>query len=161
MYPLAQVLSIKERRVDDAERNVAHKKELLRKEEEILKEKEAERDKAQQHHDDKLQQLRDTLDTGTTSDKVEGMKVYLKLCKEKVVTEQQKVEEQKQQVDLAQKNVEIAEKELVKRRMEVDKLKEHRVEWKKEYQAELDFQEQKEQDEIGELIFTLRKRRGY
>ncbi|MBT13078.1 MAG: type III secretion T3S chaperone [Oceanospirillaceae bacterium] len=161
LYPLAKVLEIKKRRVDEAERNVAQKKELLRKEEELLKEKEAERDKAKQHHDDKLQQLRDELDEGTTTDKVEQMKVYLKICKERVVTEEQKVKEQQEQVDLAQKNVEIAEQELRKRRMEVDKLKEHRVEWIKEYKAELAFEEQKEQDEMGELMFMLRKRRGF
>ncbi len=161
LYPLAQVLEIKNNRVAEAERNVKRKEELLQKELDILEEKKRERDKVRQHKDDKLQQLRDELDGGTTSDKVEQMKQYLEICKEKVLVEDKKVAEQEEQVELAEKNVQVAKSELKQRRLEVDKLEEHREGWLKEYIKELEFEEAKELDELGELMFNLRKRRGY
>jgi flagellar biosynthesis chaperone FliJ len=160
-YPLAKVIDIKKRRVTEAEKNVAAKEEALRKELKILADKEAERDRVKQHRDDKLAQLRHEMDTGTTTDKIQQAKVYLKICQEKVIVEEKKVAEQKEQVELAKRNVEIAKKELQQRRLEVDKLLTHRKDWMKEMQKELDIEEGRQQDEIGELTFTLRKRRGY
>ena len=160
-YPLAKVIDIKKRRVEEAEKNLRLKEEALAKEEKILKEKEAQRDKVKQHADDKLAQLRHELDTGTTTDKIMQAKVYLKLCQEKVIVEEKKVAEQKEQVELAKKNVEIAKKELHQRRQDVDKLVTHRKDWLKERQKELEIEEGREQDELGSLIFNIRRLRGY
>lgn len=160
-YPLAAVIDIKKKRVTEAEKNVRVKEEAHQKELQVLAEKEAQRDKAKKHSDDKLAQLRHELDTGTTTDKIQQAKVYLKLCKEKVVVEEKKVAEQKEQVELAKRNVEIAKKELQQRRTEVDKLVSHRKDWLKERMAELEIEEEREQDELGSLMFNLRKRKGY
>jgi flagellar biosynthesis chaperone FliJ len=160
-YPLEKVIDIKKRRVEEAEKNLKLKEEALRKEENILKEKEAQRDKVKQHAEDKLAQLRHEMDAGTTTDKIMQAKVYLKLCQEKVIVEEKKVAEQKEQVELAKKNVEVAKKELQMRRQEVDKLVTHRKDWMKERMKELEVEEGREQDEIGSLIFNIRKLRGY
>ncbi|TXI35575.1 MAG: type III secretion T3S chaperone [Nitrosomonas sp.] len=160
-YPLASIIDIKKKRVEQAEKNLRQKEEALRKEEDILKEKEAQRDKVKQHAEDKLTQLRQELDKGTSTDKIMQAKVYLKLCQEKVVVEEKKVAEQKEQVELAKKNVEVAKKELEQRRQEVDKLLTHRKDWIKEKMKELEIEETREQDELGSLIFNARKRRGY
>ncbi|MDP1835218.1 MAG: type III secretion T3S chaperone [Chlamydiales bacterium] len=160
-YPLAKIIDIKRKRVDEAERNVKAKEEALQKELKVLAEKEAERDRVKQHRDDKLAQLRHEMDTGTTTDKIQQAKVYLKLCQEKVIVEEKKVAEQQEQVELAKRNVEVAKKELAQRRQDVDKLLTHRADWMKERRKEIEIEEGREQDEIGSLVFNLRKRRGY
>src|ERR1700722_13296440 len=112
VYPLAQVLDVKRKRVEDAERFVQEKEKALAKEKEILAQKEADRDKVQRHHDAKLKQMRDEMDQGTTSPKIQQMKVYLKVVKERLAVEEKKVKDQKQQVETAEKNLEAAKEVL-------------------------------------------------
>ena len=75
--------------------------------------------------------------------------------------EEKKVTEQEQHVEIAKKNVESAKNELNQRRLEVDKLLTHRTDWMKERQKEREAEEGRQQDEIGSLVHSLRKRRGY
>ena len=53
-----------------------------------MTEREAERNKVKEHKNNKLQQLRETMDQGTTSPKIQQMKVYLKLVDEKLKVEE-------------------------------------------------------------------------
>lgn len=161
VYPLAEVISVKKRRVQEAEKVLKQKKEALEKEQKILEEKKAERDKVVQHHTDKLVQLRAELDHGTTSDKVQQMKAYLKVVQIKVQEEEKKVKDQEQQVEIAQRNVEQAKQDLDRKQLEVDKLNNHKADWTKEMRKELEIIEGREQDEIGSIIYSTRKRRGY
>lgn len=158
IYPLLEVVQIKIRRVEAQEKVVKEKKLKLEQEIEKLRAREAERDKVLKHHNDKLDQLRHELDTGTTVDKIKMMKVYLKEVKEKLKVEEKKVKEQKEQVELAQKDLEVAEKELKKRRQDVDKLKIHRTDWEKEAKVEIELKEIAEQDEMGNVIFLKKMR---
>lgn len=153
VYPLLQVLDIKRRRVEDAEKVLKEKKALLEKEEQKLKHCEAERDKVLKHKQDKLQQLRDELDGGTTSPKIQQMKVYLKVVDEKLEAEQKKVNNQKEQVKIAQKNVDDAQADLNRKKLEVDKLVEHRKDWEKEAKKEAEIIEGREQDDLGSTMF--------
>jgi len=155
VYPLKQVLEIKERRVEDAERVVREKRAALEKEQQILAQKEAERDKVKKHYDDKLAQLRQELDqSSTSSPKIQQMKAYLKIAKERVAVEEKKVKEQKNQVEIAEKNLEIAKNDLKLKRQEVDKLVFHRATWTREMRKEQEIIEGREQDELGSIIFT-------
>jgi len=157
-YPLEEILSLKRKRVDEA-LDELHRKELaLQHEKEILAQKEAERDKVLNHRNAKLQQLRDTLDHETSSTKVQQMKAYLKIVKEKLVVEEKKVADQNEQVEIAKTNVEIAKEELRKRRKEVDKLEKHREEWLKKAKKELAVEEEKEMDEMGSIMFLSQMR---
>lgn len=160
VYPLAEVMRIKEKRVEDAERNLQEKKNILLKEQETLKEREKERDKVKEHLNDKLLQFRRELDRGTTSPKIRQMKDYMNLVKENLATEEKKVEQQRQVVKKAEENVEIAKQELKERTKEVDKLVEHRSEWVKAIRKEIEFEEAKEQDEIGNITYTLHQRKS-
>lgn len=159
-YPLAEVVIVKKRRVEAAEKVLKEKLELLRKEQEILEQRKAERDKVVRHHDDKLNQLREELDTTTTSPKVQQMKAYLKIVKEKVAVENKKVADQEAQVTLAEKNVEIAREELKRKQLEVDKLEAHRKDWEKEMAKELQVIAGREQDELGSVVFNMRQRQA-
>lgn len=161
-YPLKQVIEVKQKRVEDQEKVVKIKRQALENEQEKLKQREAERDKAKQHHIDKLTQLRNELDHGTTSDKIQQMKAYLKVTQERVKVEEKKVKEQKDQVDLAEKALQIAVEDLRIKRQDVDKLMTHKKDWEKEMRREMDIAEGREQDELGNTIYAsnqIKKRR--
>lgn len=152
VYPLKEVLEVKQRRVEEAEKVVKEKQIALEQEQKKLKECEAARDKVKGHKQDKLQQLRDTLDQGSTSPKIQQMKVYLKLVDEKLKVEEKKVKEQQERVDVAEKNLQQAKKDLHVKRQEVEKLTIHRKDWEKEKRRELELIEGREQDELGATI---------
>ena len=147
-YPLIQVLEVKNRRVEEQEKIVAAKQQALELEQKKLKEREEARDKVKQHYADKLTQLRHELDHGTTSDKIKQMKVYLKVVQEKLVIEEKKVKDQEEQVEVAKKDLEAAREELRRRRIDVDKLKTHRLDWEKEMRKELQILAGREEDEL-------------
>lgn len=153
VYPLKQVLEIKHRRVDAAEKVVKEKKELLVKEQEKLKQREEERDKVLTHQQDKLKQLRAEMDHATTSPKIQQMKVYLAVVAEKLAIEEKKVKDQKEQVKIAEKNVEDAKAELARKRLEVDKLVAHKKDWEQEARKEMEIMEGREQDDLGGTMF--------
>lgn len=157
-YPLEELVYIKQKKLDEAEKVLKEKKEILDKEEKKFKELEKERDKVKEHREDKLQQLRNELDTGTTSDKVQQMKSYLKVVEEQLRQKQVKVQEQQKVVDAAKKAVEIARQDLLKKQQDVEKLKTHRKEWEKEIAAEQERKEALESDEIGAVLHQSRKR---
>lgn len=158
IYPLAEVLQVKRKRVEVAEKILQEKQELLAKEEKILQERKAARDKVKQHQNDKLQQLRNELDHESHTDKIQQMKAYLKIVKEKLEQEEKKVAEQQKQVDIAQKNVDAARLELQKKRLEVDKLETHQKDWLKEWQKEEEILLGREQDELGSVIYNIKSR---
>ncbi len=159
-YPLDQVMDIKEKRVEEAEKVVEQKKKELEKEKEKLKKCEEERDKVVQHKQDKMNQMREELDKGTTSDKITMMKNYIKTVDEKILVEEKKVEQQQEQVNVAIRNVEIAEEDLRMRRQEVDKLKTHKEDWIKQMKREMELEEEKEMDEIGQVLYALNQRKN-
>lgn len=158
VYPLTDVIQVKKRRVEVAEAVLREKQEILAKEEKILQERKAARDKVKQHQIDKLAQMRNEMDHTTTTDKIEQMRAYLKVVKEKLAQEEKKVAEQQQQVDLAQKNVDAARLELQKKRLEVDKLETHREDWLKEWAKEQEILLGREQDELGSIIYNIKSR---
>jgi hypothetical protein len=152
-YPLEEVLEIKTRRVETAQRVVKEKEGLLQIEQKKLEEREAERNKVKDHHKAKIDQLRHELDEGTYSDRIQRSKVYIKVVQERLVIEEKKVKEQQQQVELAQKNLEIAKNALKDRQREEDKLITHRKEWTKETMKEFEVIETRLEDELGSTMF--------
>lgn len=158
LYPLADVLQVKKRRVEAAEKVLKEKQEILAKEEKILQERKEARDKVKQHEADKMAQMRHEMDHATTTDKIERCRAYLKVVKEKLAQEEKKVLDQQQQVDIAQKNVDEARAELQRKRLEVDKLETHREDWLKEWRKEQEIILGREQDELGSVIFNIRSR---
>jgi flagellar biosynthesis chaperone FliJ len=161
VYPLEEVLQIKRRRVEEAEKMLAQKLEALDVEKKKLLACEEARDKVKNHLSDKMRQLRTILDEGTTSPKIEEMRVYIKVVQERLAGEEKKVVEQQKQVEIAEKNVEEARILLKKRRQEVDKLVIHRQDWWKEMNKELEIAEGREQDEMGSVSYMIHKRMGY
>lgn len=158
-YPLAQVIDIKKRRVDQAEKALREKERLLEEEKKKLKKAEEERDKVKEHRNAKLLQIRNYVDTeGMNPEKVLQMKSYLEIVKEKLLVEEEKVKKQKENVETAKKNVEEAQKFLKEKEQEVEKLETHRKEWTKEALKEVQMKEASELDEIGSIMFLKKLR---
>lgn len=157
-YPLQQVLEVKQRRVEDAEKVVKEKKDALEKEKEKLKQVEAERDKVLDLRKAKLKQMRQAMDEGTTSTEILQMKVFLNVVDDRLKVEEKKVKDQQGQVEVAEKNLEMAIEQLRIKRQEVDKLVTHREDWTKEMRKEQEVIEGREQDEMGNIIFSIKQR---
>ncbi len=157
-YPLEQLMVIKKNRYDQALKTLEEKKAILLQEEENLKRVEEERDQVLQHKNAKLQQLRQSLDEGTTTDKIQQMKNYLKVVDEKLVLKEKKVADQKKIVKFANDQVEMAKEDLFQKLKDVEKLEIHKKEWEKEIRHWTDKKEALEQDELGSTSDTLRKK---
>lgn len=155
-YPLREVLEVKKRRVERAEKVVQEKQKILQEEQQKLKACEEARDKVKQHYQDKLRQLRQEYDTGTNSTRIERCKIYIKIVQEKLQVEEKKVKQQKAQVEVAEKNLKLAQDELKQRRKEQEKIETHKKEWAKDTLREVRFLETKAEDELGSEMFLSR-----
>lgn len=153
-YPLLVVLQVKERRVDQALLLVKEKEEELEKVKKVQEELEKKRDEANKHRQDKLEQLRHHLDTGSTAPKIRQMKSYLDVVKGKLKEREKEVADHLPKVEEAKTQVKEAKKLLRKRRLEVDKLKTHQAEWEKEAARALRREEEKVEDELGSILYT-------
>jgi len=158
-YPLEQLVKIKQRRLDEAERVLNETKEALIKEEEKQKTLEKERDKTLKHRTDKLEQLRNELDRGTTTDKIEMMRDYLRVVEEQLSQEERRVQDQVKEVKKAQKRVEEARRDMIQKRCDVEKLLAHRKEWQKGIKRAIKYKEELETDELGTSMHNLKKRK--
>jgi flagellar biosynthesis chaperone FliJ len=155
-YPLEQLATIKQKKLEEAERVLQEKKKALEKEKEKLTSLEKERDKAKDHRLAKLTQLREKLDAGTATDKIQQMKHYMKVVDEQLKQREFKVKEQQKLTDAASALVDTARKEVVKKHQEVEKLRLHRLEWEKEMKTLLEYKEGVESDEIGSAMHSRR-----
>ena len=155
-YPLGEVLEVKIRRVEDAEKVVKEKQAALEVEKEKLVQREQERDKVKHHYEDKLAQLRYEFDHGTTSTKIDQAKVYIKVVQERLRVEEKKVKDQQAQVETAEKNLELAKNQLRQRQKEQDKIELHKKEWIKDTLKELSIIETRAEDEVGSTMFLSR-----
>ena len=156
-YPLEQLAMIKQRRLEEAERVLKEKKEQLEKEKEKQKELEEDRNTTFKHRAAKLKQLRDKLDAGTTSDKIEMMRDYIKVVDEELKQKEKKVQDQTKVVEEAVEAVEAARKDMVKKQHDVEKLKIHRKEWAKEMRVIEVYEEGVENDDLGTAMHTTKK----
>ena len=158
-YPLEQLITIKKKRYDLAVKTLEKRKEELQQEIRKLQEIEKERDKVLEHKQAKLTQLRQGLDEGISSDKIQQMKVYLKVVEEQLQEKEKKVAAQKKNVEKAEKQVEIARQDLFAKQKDLEKLEIHKKEWLREAAYWSDRKQAVEQDDLGSSTFSLRKRR--
>lgn len=150
-YPLEQLIQIKKKRCDDAELTLQKKKQNLAKEEKQLENVKRERDKVADHRDKKLEQMQRELDKGTTTDKVQQMEQYRRVVEEELKVKEEDVERQREKVQQAEKEVEAAKQELFFRQKELDKIGQHKKEWKKQ-EKYIELQEENRViDEIGSV----------
>jgi len=157
-YPLDQLVAIKQKRLEEAERVLAEKKSILAQEEQKLLNLEKKRDEVKEHYKAKLTQLREKLDAGTKgTEKIQQMKQYLKLVAEDLKVEERKVEAQIKVVATAQNQVDLARQDLFQKQKDVEKLKIHHKEWKREVHRAEEQKEAAFTDESGSAMHTVKK----
>jgi len=157
-YPLEQLMVIKKNRFDQAIKTLEAKKELLEKEYEKLFDLTQEQNEVQEHKTAKLAQLREALDQGTTTDKIQQMKAYLKVVDEKLAEKKKKVVDQQKAVDAAQKQVDLATDDLFQKKKDLEKLELHKKEWEKEMGYLVEQKEASEHDEQGAATHQIMQR---
>lgn len=157
-YPLEQLMTIKKNRFDQAVKLLEEKKLLLEKAYGVLSDATQERDEIKRHKTDKLTQLREALDAGTSTDKIQQMKVYLKTVEERLFEKEKKVTDAQKKVDQAQNQVDLATQELFQRKKDLEKLEMHKEDWEKEVRYWTERKDSAEQDEQGSATYTQRKR---
>jgi len=158
-YPLEQLAFIKKKKLQEAERELRDKKEALIDEQKKLTKVMKERDEVKRHKIDKLTKLREDLDSGESTKKIEEGRNYLQIVEDKLKIEEKKVEAQEKEVQKAEEAVEAARVEMLRRQQQVEKLKEHKSEWTDEMKKELEKEEAKEADETGSSRFLLNKKK--
>lgn len=149
---------IKKNRFDQAVKVLEEKKNLLEKAYEKLYDLNQEKEEVLKHKNAKLSQLRDSLDEGVSSDKIQHMKSYLKIVMEQLKEKEKKVAAQQAVVDAAQKQVDQATADLFQKKKDVEKLELHKGEWEKEVRYLTEQKEGVEHDEQGSSVYTTRKR---
>jgi flagellar biosynthesis chaperone FliJ len=158
-YPLDQLAQIKQRRLEEAEKVLREKRRILEEEQGKLASLEQKRDEVKDHYLAKLNQLREKLDAGTATDKIQQMKHYLKMVTENLKAEEVKVEAQQKVVKAAEHLVDVARQDLFKKQKDVEKLSLHHTEWKKEMDKIEAHQEEVASDEMGNATHSLKKRK--
>lgn len=157
-YPLEQLIPIKKNRFDQAVKVLEEKKAILDKEKNKLYDVTRQRDEVRIHKKAKLEQLRNALDEGMRTDKIQQMKAYLKVVDAKLAEKEKKVIEQQKAVDAAQKQVDLATEQVFQRKKDLEKLEMHKTEWQKEMKYIEGQKEALEQDEQGSATHALRKK---
>jgi hypothetical protein len=128
-YPLVEVIRIKKRRLEEAERVLHEKKMILDKELEKLAICEKEADEAKKIFDTYLAKLREAMDQGEPTTKIDQHKLHLKELKLRHQTAQKKVDAQKKVVKSAQEAVDLARADHQLKAKELEKLSIHKAEW--------------------------------
>ncbi len=157
-YPLEQVMLIKKNRFDQAVKTLEAKKEILEKAYEKLFDLTQVFDAAAKHKKTKLDQLRESLDAGTSTDKIQQMKTYLKVVDEDLKVKKKAVDTQQKAVDTAQAQVDLATDDLFQKKKDLEKLEIHKKEWEKEARHLLERKEEAEHDEQGSAGYHRLKR---
>lgn len=157
-YPLEQLMLIKERRLEEAEKKLKEKKLILEKEQQKLKKLEEDCQVTHDHLNDKVSQLDEEMNEGTHSDKIDVASKYIKVVQEQFNQKKKKVLDQDKVVKTAANNVELARQEMVKKQQDVEKLSIHKAEWKKEVMKIIEHKESLDSDEIGSAKHISLKR---
>lgn len=157
-YPLEQLILIKERRLEEAEKKLKEKKLILEKEQTKLKKLEEDCQTTQDHMQDKIKQLDEEMDQGIHSNKIDIANKYIKVVSDQLTQKKKKVLDQDKVVKTAAHNVELARQEMLKKQQDVEKLNIHKADWKKGAMKELEHQEALEGDEIGSAKHISLKR---
>lgn len=157
-YPLIEVIRIKKRRLDEAERVLRQKKEMLEQEKQKLSLAQKEFDAAKSLFDNYLQKLRDAMDLGEPARKIDQHKLHLKDLKDRFLIAEKKLLIQKKAVEAAEKAVEVARVDYQQKEKELEKLHIHKSEWSEALKLEEKRLEDIKMDEISTSGFARKKK---
>jgi chromosome segregation ATPase len=158
-YPLQQLLIIKNKRFEQALKTLEEKTAILHKEEEVLRKKEQERDEVLEHKKAKLQQIRKALDEGIAPAKIQQMKVYMDVVKEKLKEKEKLVLQQKDKVQIAKKQCDEARANMFQKKKDLEKLQIHKKAWEKEVHNWTIKEEANIEDEMSSMRHAIKKQK--
>lgn len=158
-YPLHQIDIIKKKRLDQAERALREKREEERVVQEKYDRAKQDRQKALEARDNKLNLLREKMDEGAPSAKIETIRVYLKIVDETFQQKHQIYETFADKLRGAQEATEAARQEVIQRQKDQEKMQEHRKQWDKEMRAFDEQEEAKLTDDMGTVRFIKDKQK--
>ena len=148
-YPLNQVAAIKKKRYDQAVSELKARKKALENEIKKLEELKQFRQKEQENVDQRLNNLREAMDEGSTSEKIKSKKASLEVGQEKLVGAKKQVDDQSEVRNKAEDDVKKATENLTRCQKDVEKLKIHEEEWTKEEKLAMKKKVADVQEEIG------------
>lgn len=158
-YRLQPVLDKRQKIKEDAEKALGVAQKALdaekKKEEECAQAVE----KAKQDKEDyKIEMNRKILNDNLEVSKITMLKNYMKSLDYAIVKAQEKLEEQKARVQQAEKVVEQKRAQLIEATTEFQAIEKHKEKWIEGVKKEEEETEQKEQEEIGNVLYLARKR---
>ncbi|MCY3974100.1 MAG: type III secretion T3S chaperone [Simkaniaceae bacterium] len=156
-YPLAQLVRIKQRRLEEAEKELRRRRTVLDEETDKYRRLEESKNETLRHKEEKLDKLRTELDEGTTSDKIDRAHKYIDVVDEELEAKEKKVSDQHKAVETARGRVEEARRDVIGKERDMEKLRMHRREWEKEMKALQEYEAGIETDEIGNVMHNVRR----
>lgn len=159
-YRLQPVLNKREKAKQEAERVLGEAQKALA----LEKEKEAECERAielaiQKKEDFKAEMNQKMMEGTLDVEKIKMHKNYLKSLDFEIEQARQRLEEQKVVVQQAEQVVEEKRMVLIDATKEFQAIEKHKENWIKQLKKEMEEAEQKEQEEIGNVLYVQRKQR--
>jgi len=155
-YPLEKIVEIRKSKLDKAERALKERKDALVVEEEKLQAVKGARDKVKELHTAKLLQLRQELDQGTTTVKIQRFKTFISIVDHDLKEADKKVAAQRVLVKDAEKRVEEARADYVLKQRGLEKFSIHKKIWEEEQDVILMQEEELRNDEAGTVSHARR-----
>ncbi len=158
-YPLEEIITIKGKRLEEAEKMLKHQKEILDEENKKLKECKKKLEDVKKRKIEKVKKHLDLLEKGTTSKEIAIHERYLKqVISEELQVEMKKVNNQEKIVKQSEENVVKARKEYLQKNQDVEKLNLHRKEWDREIEKQEILDESNEGEELNINIHSRKRR---
>lgn len=158
LQPLLQV-KLKHKRATEIALSKAFQ--ALKKEEEKLKVLEKEKQEIIQKREESRREMSEKVARGESVVYDSNIHLnYLKKLKEDEEKKDQEIEDQKEAIKRAEEALAQAKRDYIDACKEVKIMEKHKELWRKKIKKELEFQEQKEMNELGNVIHQLRKMRG-
>ena len=157
-YPLIELAEIKKKRLQEAEKLLKSAREERDTQEKKCEALRLEYEKIESHKVDKITQLREILDTGTTTDKIDAMKLYLKSVEVKLLEKNKAYSAQKKVLETAEKKYQDAKEYVFTCHKAVEKFSIHKSDWMKELRKIEAVEAAKTLDELGSIIYTAKGR---
>ncbi len=160
-YRLQPLLQIKLRNKRAAEIELAKAIKALKDEEEKLKKLEEEKQEILRKREEARHEMATMVGGGESvvADSHSHLN-FLKKLKEDEEKKDQEIEDQKEVIQQAQDRVAQAKRDYIDACKEVKIMEKHKELWQKKLKMELDREEQKSMNELGNIVHQLRRMRG-
>ena len=157
-YRLQVLLVIKEREKRNCEMELAKAIKALKEEEEKLKELEEEKRLIEERIEKEKLEMNRSVSSGDAVMKDPQFRMnFMRKLKEDLEEAERRIEEQKEVIQRAQKRVQRARQDYILAAQDLNMMEKHKELWAKKQKQELTALEDKEMNELGQVIHQMRK----